>query len=424
MLYALDKRTGKIVWERVAYEGAPVDTRHIKSTYASATPATDGRIVVAWFGSQGVYAYDVERQLPLEGRSRPHRTRRLRHPELRVGTGELADPLERPGDPAGRHAGRLVRPRARTPRPARRSWKTERDELPSWGTPTVVDDAGRPGARDQRLEVHPRLRPANGQGAVAARRQLEDHGADADLRRRPVRRRERPRARAADLRVKPGARGDLTLKRRRDQQRRRRVEPDRPRARTCRRRSSTSGMLYVLANNGVFDAYDLKTGEEIYRQRLPHVGSGFSASPVAADGKIYLSSEDGEMLVVAAGREFKQLATNSMGELLMATPALSDGVMFVRASQSLFAVGRETVKPVETPSTAVCDRIEQTRLPDRSRRTSSPRRGRAPDLAGGAAPAARRACDRTCGPRRRCLRLRARRSRSSIARRADRFSRA
>ena len=54
----------------------------------------------------------------------------------------------------------------------------------------------------------------------------------------------------------------------------------------------------MLANNGVFDAYDLKTGEEVYRQRLDPVGSGFSASPVAADGKIYLSNEDGEMLVV------------------------------------------------------------------------------------------------------------------------------
>ena len=98
------------------------------------------------------------------------------------------------------------------------------------------------------------------------------------------------------------------------------------------------GILYVLANNGVLDAYDLETGEEIYRQRLPVVGSGFSASPVAADGRIYLSSEDGEMLVVAAGRTFKHLATNSMGELLMATPALSDGTMFVRSSTSVSAI--------------------------------------------------------------------------------------
>jgi outer membrane protein assembly factor BamB len=102
-----------------------------------------------------------------------------------------------------------------------------------------------------------------------------------------------------------------------------------------------NGILYVLANNGLLDAYDLKTGEESYRQRLPLVGSGFSASPVAADGKLYLSNEDGEMLVIAAGQKFAHIATNSMGEMLMATPAISDGVMYVRTSGSMFAIGRK-----------------------------------------------------------------------------------
>jgi outer membrane protein assembly factor BamB len=100
------------------------------------------------------------------------------------------------------------------------------------------------------------------------------------------------------------------------------------------------GLLYVLANNGVFDAYDIATGKEIYRQRLPVVGSGYSASPVAADGKIYLSSEDGEILVVEAGSAFKHIATNAINETLMATPALSEGVMYVRGAHTLFAIGR------------------------------------------------------------------------------------
>ena len=102
-----------------------------------------------------------------------------------------------------------------------------------------------------------------------------------------------------------------------------------------------NGILYVLANNGTFDAYNLKTGEEVYRQRLTLVGNGFSASPIAADGKIYLPNEDGEILVISAGEKFAHVTTNSMGELLMATPALSDGVMYVRTAQSLFAVGRK-----------------------------------------------------------------------------------
>jgi outer membrane protein assembly factor BamB len=100
------------------------------------------------------------------------------------------------------------------------------------------------------------------------------------------------------------------------------------------------GLVYVLANNGVFDAYEIASGREIYRQRLPLVGSGFSASPVAADGRIYLSNEDGEMLVVEAGETFKLLGTNSMGETLMATPAISQGVIYVRGASTLFAIGR------------------------------------------------------------------------------------
>jgi outer membrane protein assembly factor BamB len=99
------------------------------------------------------------------------------------------------------------------------------------------------------------------------------------------------------------------------------------------------GIVYVLGNNGVFDAYDLASGDEIYRQRLEKVGNGFSASPVAADGKIYLSNEDGDILVVEAGRTFKQIALNEMGETVMATPALSNGVMFVRTAKALVAIG-------------------------------------------------------------------------------------
>jgi outer membrane protein assembly factor BamB len=98
------------------------------------------------------------------------------------------------------------------------------------------------------------------------------------------------------------------------------------------------GLLYVLNNNGVFDVFDLRTGDEIYRQRIDNVGNGFSASPVA-DGWIYLSDQDDDIIVIAAGREFTQLAINPMGELLMATPALSDGVMYVRTAKRLFAIG-------------------------------------------------------------------------------------
>ena len=99
------------------------------------------------------------------------------------------------------------------------------------------------------------------------------------------------------------------------------------------------GSLYILGNAGIFDCYDFKTGEEIYRQRLPHQGSGFSASPVASDGKIYLPSEDGDILVVKAGAKFELLKKNEMGEPLMATPAISGKSLLVRTEHYLWAIG-------------------------------------------------------------------------------------
>src|SRR5258706_1590538 len=137
MLYALDKRTGKIVWERVAHQGVPVDKRHIKSTYANSTPATDGRIVVAWFGSQGVSAYDVSGRL-------------LWKVDLgRLDLGAYDIPTYEWG-PASSPIiwNNLVILQCDTQADSfllaldaatgKTVWKTDRDEIPSWGTPTIV----------------------------------------------------------------------------------------------------------------------------------------------------------------------------------------------------------------------------------------------------------------------------------------------
>ena len=102
-----------------------------------------------------------------------------------------------------------------------------------------------------------------------------------------------------------------------------------------------NGYLYVLGNAGIFDCYDLATGKEIYRERLPHQGSGFSGSPVASDGKIYLPSEDGDIFVVKAGPRFELLGRNAMGEPLMATPAISGGLLLARTEHTLWAMGNQ-----------------------------------------------------------------------------------
>jgi outer membrane protein assembly factor BamB len=339
MIYALDKGAGKILWERVAYEGAPREKRHIKSTYASSTPATDGRIVVAWFGSQGVYAYDVSGRF-------------LWKADLgRLNLGAYDIPTYEWGTASSpiiwnnlvilqcdtQDDSFLLALDADT---GKQVWKTERDELPSWGTPTVAQTSAGPELVTNASNYIRGYDPRTGKELWRLGRSSKITAptplfADDKFVIASGRAPERP-----IFVVRAGARGDLTLPEGKT------ASDDVVWSRTGRGSYMPTplvydGILYVLANNGLLDAYDLRTGEEVYRQRLPLVGSGFSASPVAADGKLYLSNEDGEMLVIAAGRKFEYLGANSMGELLMATPALSEGVMYVRSSQSLFAVGRK-----------------------------------------------------------------------------------
>jgi len=339
MIYALDKGAGKILWERVAYEGAPREKRHIKSTYASSTPATDGRIVVAWFGSQGVYAYDVNGRF-------------LWKADLgRLNLGAYDIPTYEWGTASSpiiwnnlvilqcdtQDDSFLLALDADT---GKQVWKTERDELPSWGTPTVAQTSAGPELVTNASNYIRGYDPRTGKELWRLGRSSKITAptplfADDKFVIASGRAPERP-----IFVVRAGARGDLTLtegKTTSDAV----VWSRTGRGSYMPTPLAYDGILYVLANNGLLDAYDLRTGEEVYRQRLPLVGSGFSASPVAADGKLYLSNEDGEMLVIAAGPKFTHLGANSMGESLMATPALSEGVMYVRSSQSLFAVGRK-----------------------------------------------------------------------------------
>ncbi|HQX80947.1 MAG TPA: PQQ-binding-like beta-propeller repeat protein, partial [Vicinamibacterales bacterium] len=98
------------------------------------------------------------------------------------------------------------------------------------------------------------------------------------------------------------------------------------------------GLLYVSKNNGVFAVFDAVTGEKVYQQRLGDGTTGFTASLVAADGKVYFTSEDGDVFVVKAGREFELLAKNPLGDYAMATPAISEGTLYFRTGGSVIAV--------------------------------------------------------------------------------------
>jgi outer membrane protein assembly factor BamB len=226
------------------------------------------------------------------------------------------------------------------PRLEKPSGKTDRQELPAWGTPTIVETPTGPElvtnasnfVRGYDPKTGRELWRLGGSSKITAPTPIFANGlhivASGRAPERPI------------FAVRPGARGDLTLTAGATENKyvawsKTGRGSYMPTPLAYRR------ILYVLANNGVLDTYDVTTGKEIYRERLPLVGSGYSASPVAADGKIYLSNEDGEILVIDAGATFKHLATNSMGESLMATPALSQGVMYVRGARTLFAIGKK-----------------------------------------------------------------------------------
>ena len=106
---------------------------------------------------------------------------------------------------------------------------------------------------------------------------------------------------------------------------------------TCPRRWSTATCC-TSAEQRHAVGYDAKTGERLYQERLGGKGGAFTASPVAADGKIYFTSEDGDVFVVKAGPTYELLATNPIGEVLMATPAISEGVLYVRGLKHVFAI--------------------------------------------------------------------------------------
>lgn len=338
VVYALDKRTGEIVWERTAHEGVPTDKRHIKATYANSTPVTDGRYVVAFFGSEGLFAFDVE------GKA-------LWHKELgRLDVGAYDAPTYEWGSASSpiihgdlvivqcdAQKGSFVL--AADVRTGETVWKTDRDELPSWGTPTIY-----PGK--ERVELI-----ANGSNFIrgydpATGKELWRLGGSSKITTpTPIFKGERivvasgRRPEKPVFVLRPGAAGDITL-----------ADGESSNefvvwSKTGRGPYMPTPIiygkyLYTVNNNGVMDCYELETGKEIYRERIEHAGGGFSGSPVAADGKIYIPGEDGDVFVVRAGPDFEQLARNPIGELLMATPAISDGTLFVRAANHLFAIGK------------------------------------------------------------------------------------
>jgi outer membrane protein assembly factor BamB len=335
-LVALDARTGTVVWERVAHEGIPKTKRHPKSSQATATPVTDGRHVIVSFGSEGLYAYDVNGTLLWTRDLGVLNAGWFYDPDYEWGVG--SSPIIWKNMVIVQcdiqQNSFLAALDVATGRPI---WRTAREEIPSWATPAILEHNGRAELVTQATTFIRGYDPTNG-------KELWRLGGNSEITiPTPI---IGPgfiivtngyRGVQPIYAIKPGASGDITLK-------------DDKTANDFIAWSTNRGgpyiptpviygdQLYVLANNGVLAAYDVRTGRRIYQERLAGGGS-FSASPVAGDGKLYLASEDGDIHVVKAGPQYELLGTNVAGQVIMATPAISNGVIFVRGLKEVFAVG-------------------------------------------------------------------------------------
>jgi outer membrane protein assembly factor BamB len=339
-VYALDKRTGRVLWQQTAHEGVPRARRHIKATQANSTPVTDGRTVVALMGSEGLYAYDFSGKLLWKQDLGVLNPGLWDDPNSSWGHG--SSPVIHRGlviVQADGHKQSFIA--AYNLKDGKQAWRVERGEITSWSTPTLVDAGGRAelvanGGRFIRA-YDPQTgrelwRFNDNDTQVKQQAPLFAHGLVYVAGGYPPGR--------GMYAFRPGGGGDISLKANEQGNAHLAWKSDKGSPYTTTP-IVYGDLLYAVSDGGVLSAFEARTGKLVYQERLP---SSFSASPVAADGKLYLSSEDGDVFVVRAGPKFELLATNPLGEPLLATPAISDGMLILRAHRHVYAVGDQARK--------------------------------------------------------------------------------
>ncbi|RIJ49756.1 hypothetical protein D1614_03175 [Maribellus luteus] len=334
-VYCLDKETGKVNWEQTACTGVPEQKRHPMSSHANCTPATNGEYVLAFFGSEGLFCYNMEGQLQWrkdfgvlksnfflvpdaewEFSSSPliHKNRVIIQCDVDTNSFVAAYDIKT-GDEV---------------------WKKDRDEFPGWSTPNVYSDGNREivavngykhrGGYD--FETGEQVWRMAGGGdipiptPVVGDELVYFNSAHGKL--SPI------------LAVKKTASGDMMLNEKG-------IASDHVQWAKLRGGAYMGtmllygGYLYNARWNGRLSCYNALTGEEIYSEKVG-TGNSYTSSPVAADGVLYIADNDGVVYRVKAGPEYELLGKNKLHEVCMSTPAIAEGYLFFRTSRHVIAV--------------------------------------------------------------------------------------
>jgi outer membrane protein assembly factor BamB len=338
-VHALDKKTGAIRWQQTAFKGVPKIKRHTKSTHANSTLATDGERVIAFFGSEGLYAYDMRGTLLWKKDLGVLDAGYYMVPGAQWETG--SSPVLHDGMvivQADVQKGSFLA--MFDAKDGREVWRVARADVPTWSTPTIhtvngqtqilVNGMRHVGAYD--FKTGKEIWKLSGGGDIPVPTPVVSEGliyiTNAHGPASPV------------YAIRDTASGDISLK------------PDTASNEHVAWSAARSGgymctplvyrgLVYIVRYNGVLNVFDAKSGEKKYETRLGGATSAFTASPVANDGKVYIASEDGQVFVIAAGPKYEVIAMNEMATPVLATPAISEGRLILRTQDQIMSIGKK-----------------------------------------------------------------------------------